>query len=236
VAAANRRRRPARLLLLLLLPLLAAVVAIAAPAAAELRVPEREPATARQAARRVLARPEYRRPAPSLVQRARAWALRQLERLIGALLGGGRARTVFWVVVAIAVVATVVVLVRFGRGVTADPSRRVTVDAAARRTAAEWRAEADAHERAGRWRAGLRCRYRALIAELVERGLVDDVPGRTSGEYRQEVRERAPAVAEPFAGATELFELAWYGRHPSGADQAARFDELAGRVLTGAGR
>lgn len=225
------RSWPARLVVLL-----AAVVGLGVPAAAELRVPERDPATARQAAGRVLARAEYRRPAPSLLQRARSWAVRQLERLVGAVFGGGRGRVVFWAVAAAGLIATVVVLARFGRGVTADASRRPSTAAAGRRTAAEWRAQAEAHDATGRWRAGLRCRYRALVAELAERGLVDDVPGRTAGEYRQEVGDRAPAVSEPFAGATELFERAWYGNRPTGADEAARFDELAGRVLTGAGR
>lgn len=205
-------------------------------AAGELRPPQRDAVTARDAARRVLDRPEYRRPAPTLLQRARAWAIRQLERLLGAVLGGGRGETVFWAVAAAGLVATVVVLVRFGRGTTADPARRVSVRGSRPRTGAEWRAEAEAHEGAGRWRAGLRCRYRALLADLAERGVVDDVPGRTAGEYRQEVGEQAAAVAEPFGRATELFELAWYGNRPTGAEEAATFEDLAGRVLTGARR
>ena len=218
--------------------LLAAVAAlITAPAAgAELRPPQRDAATARDAARRVLDRPEYRRPAPTLLQRARSWARRQLERLLGAVLGGGRGEMLFWAVAAGGLVVTVFLVVRFGRGMSADPARRMSVPAPRRRTAAEWRAEAEAHESAGRWRAGLRCRYRALLADLAERGVVDEVPGRTAGEYRREVEERAPAVAEPFGRATELFEQAWYGNRPTGADEAAAFDDLATRVLTRARR
>ena len=221
----------------LLAVLLVAVTSLAgAPAAAELRPPQRDAAAARDAARRVLERPEYRRPAPTLLQRARSWAIRQLERMLGALFGAGRGEVVFWVVAAAALLATVVLVVRFGRGVTADRSRRTTVTAAGRRSGAQWREEAEAHEGAGRWRAGLRCRYRALLADLAERGLVDDVPGRTAGEYRREVGERAPAVSEPFDGATALFERAWYGNRPTGVEEAAAFDQLAGRVLTGADR
>lgn len=204
-------------------------------AAADLRPPQRDPTVARDAARRVLDRPEYRRPAPTLLQRARRWVVEQLERLLGGLLGSGRGATVFWVVVAAGVVVLVVVLARFGRGVTADPARRVTAATAGRRTPGEWRAEAESHEAAGRWRAGLRCRYRALVAELVERGLVDDVPGRTAGEYRTEVRERVPASAEPFEEATDLFEQAWYGNCPTGDAEAATFERLAGRVVSGTG-
>jgi hypothetical protein len=77
----------------------------------------------------------------------------------------------------------------------------------------------------------VRCRYRALVAELAARGLVDEVPGRTAGEYRGEVRRNLPDAAADFAGATELFELAWYGRGETGAQQASRLRELSGRVL-----
>lgn len=213
-----------------------AALAGAPASGGELRPPQREPATALDAARRVLDRPEYRRPAPTLAQRARRWAVERLERLLGGLLGGGRGETLLWVVAGAGLLIVIVALVRFGRGVTAEGARRVAVPVTGRRTPGEWRAEAEGHEAAGRWRAGLRCRYRALVTELVERGLVDDVPGRTAGEYRTAVAERIPGVAEPFAGATELFEQAWYGRRPTGEDKAATFERLAGTVLTGTGR
>jgi hypothetical protein len=64
--------------------------------------------------------------------------------------------------------------------------------------------------------------------------VVEEVPGRTSGEYRGEVGRNLPTSADAFAGATELFERAWYGRRPTGADDAARFRDLARRVLEGA--
>ena len=224
--------------LVLLAVTVAALVGVPAggPGAAELRPPQREPAAAREAARRVLDRPEYRRPAPTLLQRARRWVVEQLERLLGGLLGGGRGETLFWVVAGVGLLAVIVMVFRFSRGVSADVARRVSAPVTGRRTAAEWRAEAQSHEAAGRWRAGLRCRYRALVAELVDRGLVDDVPGRTAGEYRSEVRERVPEAAEPFGAATDLFEQAWYGNRPTGEDEAAAFERLAGRVVAGAGR
>jgi hypothetical protein len=52
---------------------------------------------------------------------------------------------------------------------------------------------------------------------LAARGLVEEVPGRTAGEYRREVGRAVPAAAADFAGATELFEVAWYGRSDTGA-------------------
>ena len=135
---------------------------------------------------------------------------------------------------ALLLAAVIVVSVRVGRGITAEGAERIVATGIARRTAAEWRAEAEGRERDGDWRGAVRCRYRALVAELAERGLVDEVPGRTAGEYRREVAGAAPDAAADFAGATELFELAWYGHGETDAAAAARFGSLADRVLTGA--
>jgi hypothetical protein len=99
------------------------------------------------------------------------------------------------------------------------------------RTPREWRAEADALEAAGRWKEGLRCRYRALIAELVRRGAIPDQPGRTAGEYVSDVAGTLPAAAPALAAATELFEAAWYGDLPTGAGEAERFRRFDAQVL-----
>jgi len=203
---------------------------------ADLRSPERSPDEVRRAVGEVLSRDEYQRPPPGLIQRLRAEVVDFLERILGAILGGGRGGIVAWGIFAVAILVIVVVAVRFARGVTRDPGRAVPSVSVARRGAAEWRADAEAAERAGQWRQALRCRYRALVAELADRGLVEEVAGRTAGEYRVEVAGSAPTVAVPFAGATELFERAWYGDRPTGQDEAARFRGLADEVLTGVGR
>lgn len=80
-----------------------------------------------------------------------------------------------------------------------------------RRQPAQWRAEADEHRRAGRFRDALRCRYRALVGDLARRGLIDEIPGRTTGEERAQMGEVAPRAEEPFSEAADLFDKAWYG-------------------------
>jgi hypothetical protein len=80
----------------------------------------------------------------------------------------------------------------------------------------------------------LRCRYRALVADLATRGLVDEIPGRTTGEYRRELASSLPSALDEFSGATDLFERAWYGEVPMGPDEHARFRSHADRVLAGA--
>ena len=203
---------------------------------ADLPPPERPPGEVRDAIGEVLARPEYQRPSPGLIQRLRQAALDLIERILGALVGGGRGTIIAWVILALAILAIMVVATRFARGVTRDPGRGVSSVAVPRRGVSDWRADAEAAERAGQWRQALRCRYRALVAELADRGLVEEVAGRTAGEYRAEMAGAAPGVSAPFAGATELFERAWYGDAPTGQEDAVRFRGLADEVLSGVGR
>lgn len=74
-----------------------------------------------------------------------------------------------------------------------------------------WRTEADEHRRAGRYRDALRCRYRALVGDLARKGLIDEIPGRTTGEERMQLRVVAPEAAPAFNAAANLFDGAWYG-------------------------
>lgn len=204
--------------------------------AARLPIPAHTAEQARRAAHDVLSRAEFREPAKPLLDRARDALFDFLGRMLARILEGATGSPIGWLVVAIVVAVLVALTVRFVRSVQRDPE----VDAVAagglgarRRTGREWRAEANALESSGNWRAALRCRYRALVADLAARGLVDEVPGRTSGEYRAEVASNAPTVSREFASATSLFEAAWYGGESTGADDAATFRTLESAVLTG---
>jgi Domain of unknown function (DUF4129) len=187
----------------------------------------------REAADRILARAEFDADQRSLLERARDAVGRWFEDLLGELSGGGGGQLVGWAIVIVLTAVAVVFVVRLTRSARRDPGVVVGRPFVHRRTAAEWRAEAADHEAAGRWRPGLRCRYRALVADLAARGLVEEVPGRTTGEYRRQVDTAVPDVASAFDGATSLFEGAWYGGRATGADEAARFRELEARVLAG---
>jgi hypothetical protein len=197
----------------------------------ELRVPVREPEQVREVVREVLARPEFRPPERSLLERAFDWVLEMIGRLLGALGGSGAGGIVGLVLLALVLVGVGVLAARFSRGLTPSAEVAAAVAGGRRRSAAEWRAEAEAQERAGAWPEAVRSRYRALVADLASRGLVEEVPGRTAGEYRREVGRAVPAAATDFAGATELFEVAWYGRADTGAREAAHLRDLSDRVL-----
>ena len=196
----------------------------------ELPVPTRDPQQVREVVREVLARPEFRPPERSLVERAYDWVLEVIGRLLGAIARSGAGGIVGLVLLALVLAGVGVLVARFSRGLT--PSAEVAaVPVGRRRSAADWRADAEAQERAGAWREAVRSRYRALVADLAAHGLVEEVPGRTAGEYRREVGRAVPAAAADFAGATELFEVAWYGRSDTGAREAAHLRDLSDRVL-----
>jgi Domain of unknown function (DUF4129) len=209
----------------------AGLVLALAQGGGELRVPVRDPQQVREVVHEVLSRPEFRPPPRSLIERVFDWVLEGIGRLLAALGGSGAGGIVGLVLLALVLGGVGVLAARFSRGLTPSPEVAAAVPGGRRRSAAEWRAEAEAQERAGAWREAVRSRYRALVADLASRGLVEEVPGRTAGEYRREVGRALPAAATDFAGATELFEVAWYGRSPTGAGEAAHLRDLSDRVL-----
>lgn len=189
------------------------------------------PDAVRRAARQILSRPEFRPTPESPLTRLRNWIGRQLAHLLDAVLGGGRFGVLGAILAVAILIALVVVIVLAVRSTTANPVRAGFSLPGPARPPADWLAEAAACERAGDWRGALRCRYRALVAELAGRGLVEEIPGRTTGEYRRLVSDAVPRASGPFAGATDLFEETWYGDRPADAASADRFRGLAGHVL-----
>lgn len=195
----------------------------------------------RRGAEEILRRPEFQEPARSLYQRALDKLGQLLGDVIGAIVGGTSGAILAWLLLAVVVGVLVYLVVR---GVQSDRRRRAGDGDGARvaheaddevgRSFAAWDAEAARLEASGRWRDALRCRYRSLVAALAGAGVVDEVPGRTAGEYRTLVRVSRPNVDEPFAGATDLFERSWYGNEPTGPDEASTFRGLAERVRSGA--
>ena len=189
-----------------------------------------DPDEVRRAAQRILGRAEFQEAPQSPIDRLRHWVATQITRAVAAGLSG-RA-TVLGVVLLIVIAGLVVVLaVRFSRSLQRDARAGLVVVGVPGRAPGEWRAEAAACEARGDHRGALRARYRALVAELALRRLVDEVPGRTTGEYRVAVAEALPGAAEPFGGATELFEAAFYGDRPTGPADSAALTTLADKVL-----
>ena len=194
-----------------------------------------DPAEARQRADEILAQPEFRPPEPTFLERIFEWIGERLGDVFSAV-GQGAGNTVVAVVLIGALLAVIGLLAyrastQSGRvGRTGGTGDAVLVEVEERRSVTAWLDLAREHEAAGEWREALRCRYRALVGGLIERRLLRDVPGRTAGEFRRELATTAPAVAAPFADASELFEEAWYGNRPTGPEESTRFQTDARRV------
>ena len=192
------------------------------------------PAAIRRAAHDIVARAEFRPTPKTPIERLRTWAYHQLGRLINDVISAGPHGIVGALLGAALVGALVVIIVRAVRATSTNPVRAGFAVHGPRRAPADWLAEAARCEAAGDWRGALRSRYRGLVAELAGRGLVEEIPGRTTGEYRRAVDDNLPNRSEEFGDATDLFERAWYGHEPTDAPVSAQFRALADRVLEGA--
>jgi hypothetical protein len=203
-----------------------------------LDVPTR--ADTRRAAQAIFRRGEFQRRL-SLLDRFLRW----LEKLFhfptpkGGAGGSSGGPDLLLFVVLVALVAllvwVVVVVVRTWVRTpkpTPEPEAEPVVDRP--RTQREWRTEAESAETDQRWKDAILARYRELVAELVDRRVVESVPGRTTGELRADVAANAPLVAHSFDEATTLFELPWYAHADTGPTENARFKQLAQAVLDGA--
>ena len=118
-----------------------------------------------------------------------------------------------------------------GDGDDGDILERDAVAVDRSREPVKWRAEAEQHRRAGRYRDALRCRYRALVGDLARRGLIDEIPGRTTGEERAQLGRVTPAASAPFNSAADLFDGAWYGNLNVDAADDDAFQALERDVL-----
>jgi Domain of unknown function (DUF4129) len=203
-------------------------------------VPARSGAAVRAMAARILAERQFRQ-SEDLWQRLVAWLDAHLHVQVPSFFGG---TWVPFVVIAVLVaVAAAVAFFAFRNGSLRRVRRArrtgVVVTEQDRALSAEqWRQEADRLAAEGNYREALRCRYRALVAELADRRLIDQVPGRTSGDYERAVRALVPEAAEQFSSVTRLFERCWYGHEASDAKTQVVFDEAARAVIVevGSGR
>jgi hypothetical protein len=209
----------------------------------DLPPPQHTPGEARDAADDILDRPEYDwSDQRSLLERVRDWFGDRLDDLLGAvgISGGGVPAWLAWTVLVLIVLVVAYLVYRSRAGLRRDRVRvgdgAGSVVVAPGEEAVDWAAEAARCEAEGRWREALRARYRVLVGDLADRGVIGDLVGRTSGELSAEVGAGSPAAARAFGPATAMFEDAWYGAAPVGRDDLARFTGLAEAAVAAAGR
>lgn len=198
--------------------------------------PDFTPEQVHDLTRSILSERQFHQPAKPWLARLDDWLTRELGRLFGAFVAGGVTTVFAWLIAAMAVVLVALLLRRFSRRVQLDPGLEVETPPRRRWRASDWSAEAARHRQAGEWREAIRCSYRALVAALAERGVVEEVPGRTAREYEDLVGQSLPGADSDFGQATRLFEAVWYGSQESDAGDEERLRELGDRVLAAAAR
>jgi len=205
--------------------------------------PAPDPERTRERADEILRGDEYRAPDTrdrSIIDRVRKWISDRLPDLGGGPTGRGLdtlAYVVFGVVVigGLGAIAYDVARTR-GTRQASDGDTDADVDVTPLRTPDEWDAEADRCEREGDHRGAVRARFRALTVTLARRDLVADTPGRTAGELRFDVAERAPTLTPAFGAIADLFERVWFGGQRAGPEQSAAARDLAAAALAAAPR
>ena len=173
---------------------------------------------AREAARDELARPEYQVGKPSLLDRLINRVAEELAELLAdtiRLVPGGFGG----VALGILVIVAIVVMLRLGLGPLGLRDALTDRRRGARsRSAEDYRREAAELAAAGAWKDAVRARFRAVVRELEQRGVLDVRPGRTAGEIAREVSFAVPAAAGPITTAAGTFDLVWYGDLPATAE------------------
>jgi uncharacterized protein DUF4129 len=166
---------------------------------------------ARRAAEAELAKPEYQAAQPNPWERALSWVGQRLADLFNGamkLTPGGA----LGLLVLLAVVVLVVVVVRLRVGGLARASRvrrQVFEDHAL--AARDHRRAAEEAAAAGDFAAAVRERFRAIVRELEERGVLDELSGRTADEAAREAGLRLPDSREALLSAASLFDAVRYG-------------------------
>ncbi|TWP50873.1 DUF4129 domain-containing protein [Lentzea tibetensis] len=164
------------------------------------------PDEARDAAVRELSDPAYAQARPGVLEKALDWVLDRLDELFGAGSGaGGVALLLLVVVIALAVV------IRLFTGRVTRAARTGAVFGDATRSAKDHRAAAQEAFARGEFAEAVRERFRALVRELEQRGVLDERAGRTVDEVAADAGRELPAHARDLRVAAVLFDDIWYG-------------------------
>lgn len=89
---------------------------------------------------------------------------------------------------------------------------------------------ADRYAAEGRFAEAVRERLRAIVRDLVDRGVIQHRPGWTVTELATAATAVRPAVDRPLSEATMLFSEIWYGQRPATAEHDARMRTLTTEV------
>jgi hypothetical protein len=177
-----------------------------------------------------LSDPVYAQHQPGWAERATLWLWRT-SRDIDLPAGPG---STGGLVILVALVLLVVLVVWLRAGPLRASGRRagsVAVLQGTLRTAAEHRALADEAAGGGRWEDAVRERFRAVVRGLEERGLIDELPGRTAQEVAVDAAASLPDLVGALHDGARLFDDVCYGSRRATAQHDDALRRLDARVV-----
>jgi len=199
-----------------------------------------DPEVVRDTASKILSRPEFG-DHRNLLERAIDWVIGSLSDLFGRFTSGlasgtGFLGTLIQISVVVGAVALIAFVIRAIYRATKSRRRKPPGDGLVvvfgeKADPARLAQEAEAAEADGRWKQAALARYRHLVASLVLAGVLADLPGRTTGEYRVEHATVRPGLASGFDRATAMFERTYYGDAPISEGDCVEMGRLAAALL-----
>ncbi|WP_112246735.1 DUF4129 domain-containing protein [Kribbella monticola] len=183
-----------------------------------------------------LSKPVYGQAGDSLVARIVGKVLDWIGDLLGNLAGNSSDGHV-GLILLVALVALIVIVVLWRAGVlrTTRSTPRTVFDTDKPRTASVYRAQAEQEAAAGNYAAAVRSRFRACVAELTERTVLDERAGRTAYEAVADAGRAVPALRDVLQPAALVFTEVVYGNRPGTPERyalVAAADEAARKVST----
>ncbi|HEU5476058.1 MAG TPA: DUF4129 domain-containing protein [Actinophytocola sp.] len=183
---------------------------------------------ARDAAVRELSDPAYAAAEPSLLTQVLDWLAERLAGFGLAVPGGPTGLIMLAAAVALIVVA---MRLRAGR-ITRNRAARPELFQGRVRTAADHRRAAAEAAARGELSEAVRERFRAIVRELEQRGVLTEMSGRTVAEIAAAATAALPGSATELSAAAALFDEVIYGGRPAtmaGYQRLARLDEAVQR-------
>lgn len=192
---------------------------------------------AAQEAAKELAKPAYGQAGDNVVSRVINKVLEWISDLLSNLTGQSPSGNAgLFMLVGLIVLVVIVVLWRAGVLRTTRSTRnQVVFETNRARSASEYRSQAEAEAAQGDYTAAVRSRFRACVAELTERTVLDERPGRTAYEAVADAGRVVPALREPLQPAALMFTEVVYGNRPGTAERYAKVvaaDDAARHVST----
>lgn len=179
---------------------------------------------ARELARRELSDPAYDRE-ESLFRQVVDWIMERIQSLLDGASGALSSSVGTAILVAVIAAAVVLIIVRAGP-MARRSAHRAAVLADDGTSASDYRAAAASAADAGDWATAVVERFRAVIATLEERGIIDRRSGRTADEAARDGGSALPPLRTSLVQGASLFDTVRYGHRAATSSDYTRVVEL----------